>query len=376
MKATILVGDVLARIKEIPDQTVQCVVTSPPYWGLRDYGHDGQLGLEPTPQAYVENMVAVFREVRRILKDDGVLWLNLGDSYNGSGGAGGDYSLGGLKEGQPKYPGRNVATLKPKDLAGIPWRVAFALQDDGWWLRQDIIWHKPNPMPESVTDRCTKAHEYLFMLTKSAKYYFDNQAIKEPAETSNTGHRFGGNKYGDSDDPFHRTKGETYIATGFRNKRSVWSIPPKPFRGAHFAVMPEALCEPPILASTSEAGQCLQCGKNLIRVLKKGNIPERKTRNNTLGVVPGRNKTTRLNSVDMITIPKKTVGWSPTCDCPDVSAEPNVVFDPFTGSGTVATVALRHGRNYLGIELNPEYVTIAQNRITDDQPMLNETEIR
>jgi len=308
VKATILTGDVLHRIKEIPDQTVQCVVTSPPYWGLRDYGHDGQLGLEPTPEAYVENMVQVFREVRRILKDDGVLWLNLGDSYAG-GGRGGQSTQKRSANWQPEYAlhGHTPEGLKQKDLVGIPWRVAFALQADGWWLRQDIIWHKPNPMPESVTDRCTKAHEYVFMLTKSARYYFDNQAIKEPAETTNTGHRFGGNKYGDFDDKFHRTKGEIYTATGTRNKRSVWSICPKPFRGAHFAVMPEALCEPPILATSQ----------------------------------------------------------------PD-----DLVFDPFTGSGTVATVALRHGRNYLGIELNPEYTQIAYNRIHNDQPMLNEIEIR
>jgi DNA modification methylase len=308
MKATILTGDVLRRIKEIPDQTVQCVVTSPPYWGLRDYGHEGQLGLEPTPEKYAENMAAVFREVRRVLRDDGVLWLNLGDSYNGSGGAGGDYSPGGLKYGQPKYPGRKVSTLKPKDLVGIPWRVAFALQADGWWLRQDIIWHKPNPMPESVTDRCTKAHEYLFMLTKNSRYYFDNEAIKEPsADLGKTEIRFGGSKYGDSDDPKHQTKsGNTYTDNGTKNKRSVWSISPQPFRGAHFAVMPEALCEPPILATSR----------------------------------------------------------------PD-----DLVFDPFTGSGTVAVVALRHGRNYLGIELNPEYTQIAANRISDDQPLLNEIEL-
>ena len=307
MKATILTGDVLARIQEIPDQTVQCVVTSPPYWGLRDYGQEGQLGLEPTPQAYVENMVAVFRQVRRILKDDGVLWLNLGDSYNGSGGAGGDYSPGGLKHGQPKYPGRKVSDLKPKDLVGIPWRVAFALQTDGWWLRQDIIWHKPNPMPESVADRCTKAHEYVFMLTKSSHYYFDNEAIKEPAnEAGKIGDTFAGRqgtatyqtKSGGTGSP-----GKNYET---RNKRSVWTINTKPFKGAHFAVMPEALCEPPILA------------------------------------------TSRPN---------------------------DIVFDPFTGSGTVATVALRHGRNYLGIELNPDYIQIAINRIQNDQPMLNETEI-
>lgn len=280
MKATILIGDVLDRIKEIPDQTIQCCVTSPPYWGLRDYGHDGQLGLEATPEQYVENMVAVFREVRRILKDDGVLWLNLGDSYN-----------------------------KDKQLVGIPWRVAFALQADGWYLRQDIIWHKPNPMPESVTDRCTKAHEYLFMLTKSTRYYFDNDAIKEQAITPPSKRDKHAEGYqadyakGDRFSPGERVFG----ADGKRNKRSVWSIPTKPFKGAHFAVMPEALCEPPILATSQ----------------------------------------------------------------PD-----DLVFDPFTGSGTVATVALRHGRNYLGIELNPDYTQIAHDRITQDQPMLNEVEIR
>jgi DNA modification methylase len=340
MKATILVGDVLTRIKEIPDQTVQCVVTSPPYWGLRDYGHDGQLGLEPTPEAYVENMVAVFREVQRILKDDGVLWLNLGDSYKPSGN-------GSTKKGlNERYFGKEFASnkqgadeghldrskfkadnIKPKDLVGIPWRVAFALQADGWWLRQDIIWHKPNPMPESVTDRCTKAHEYVFMLTKSGRYYFDNQAIKEPLAEESIGRkkrqenlieRTGvgtlGKQIEQGVDPKHgyaglalARNGKTgYAEDGLRNKRSVWNISTKPFRGAHFAVMPEALCEPPILATSR----------------------------------------------------------------PD-----DTVFDPFTGSGTVAVVALRHGRNYLGIELNPGYTQIAANRITDSQPIFNEIEL-
>lgn len=303
-QATILVGDARKRLAEIPDSSVQCCITSPPYWGLRDYGHDGQIGLEQTPEAYVTEMVEVFRDVRRVLKDDGVLWLNLGDSYNGSGGAGGDYSLGGLKEGQPKYPGRAVSSLKPKDLVGVPWRVAFALQDDGWYLRQDIIWAKPNPMPESVKDRCTKSHEYLFLLTKSARYYFDNKAIQEPsANLGQTKIKFGGNKYGDDKDPKHATKsGNEYTDTGTRNKRSVWTIPTKPFRGAHFAVMPEALVEPCVLAST----------------------------------------------------------------------KPNdLILDPFTGAGTVAVIALKHGRNFIGIELNPDYAQIACKRIEKHQPMFN-----
>lgn len=317
MKATILVGDVLTRIKEIPDQTVQCVVTSPPYWGLRDYGHDGQLGLERTPQAYVENMVAVFREVRRILKDDGVLWLNLGDSYCGYKGE--NYltnkESSKLQSKTTVPSAHSIGTpqtsgLKPKDLVGIPWRVAFALQEDGWWLRQDIIWHKPNPMPESVTDRCTKAHEYLFMLTKSSRYFFDSEAINEPSSNPNSGKSWDERRKNGEPNRHGLTGAASHKAGGFatkdtRNRRSVWSIPTKPFRGAHFAVMPEALCEPPILAT---------------------------------------------------------------------SQENDLVFDPFTGSGTVATVALRHKRNYIGIELNPEYVQIAINRITNDQPMLNEVE--
>jgi len=301
MKATILVGDVRQRLAELSDCSVQCVVTSPPYWGLRDYGNDGQIGLEKTPDEYVDEIVKVFAEVRRVLKDDGVLWLNLGDSYNGSGGAGGDYSPGGLKENQPKYPGRKVSSLKPKDLVGIPWRVAFALQSDGWWLRQDIIWHKPNPMPESVTDRCTKAHEYVFMLTKSSRYYFNNDAIKEPA-------KYAGDNRGARGDSRRGTKMNSVsgVTGDMKNKRSVWTINTKPFKGAHFAVMPEALCEPPILA------------------------------------------TSRPN---------------------------DTVMDPFAGSGTVAVVALRHGRNFIGTELNPEYTKIAEERITNDQPMMNEVKI-
>ena len=328
MKATILVGDVLTRIKEIPDQTVQCVVTSPPYWGLRDYGHDGQLGLEPTPEAYVENMVAVFREVRRILKDDGVLWLNLGDSYaRGTKADRQQSSNPGVGSNSPEAQNSvpRIGTpegLKTKDLVGIPWRVAFALQADGWWLRQDIIWHKPNPMPESVTDRCTKAHEYIFLLSKSQSYYYHSTAIDEPAMTAPgatweerkaagavAGNVVVGDGYRNGTQRVVHGKGVTSNLTrqdGRRNRRSVWTIPTRPFRGAHFAVMPEALCEPPILAT---------------------------------------------------------------------SRENDLILDPFTGSGTVATVALRHGRNYLGIELNPDYTQIAVDRINNDQPMLNETEI-
>lgn len=289
--------DCLAGLKQMPGKSVNCCVTSPPYWGLRDYGNDGQIGLEQTPEEYVDKIVAVFREVKRVLTNDGTLWLNLGDSYNGSGGAGGDYNKGGLKEGQPKYKGRNVDSIKPKDLVGIPWMVAFALRADGWYLRQDIIWHKPNPMPESVTDRCTKAHEYIFLLSKSAKYYYDAEAIKEKAVSS--GPR-GGNLLKDTskgpNGGKERWKGERALDWGEngRNKRSVWSVATKPYKEAHFATYPEDLIEPCILAGCPVGG---------------------------------------------------------------------VVLDPFMGAGTTAVVAVKNDRQYVGFELNPEYIEIATKRI-------------
>ena len=338
MSAKILVGDVLARLADVGDGTVQTCVTSPPYWGLRDYGNDGQLGLESTPDEYVANMVAVFAEVRRVLADDGTLWLNLGDSY-ASGGvnslgrndAGRDIGGGGntLGSGNPGRQGVvNVdnGNLKPKDLVGMPWRVAFALQANGWWLRQDIIWHKPNPMPESVTDRCTKSHEYVFLLTKSARYYYDADAVREPhasvdangnhvwtgkpvAELGVAPHKESGRRYSGPDiDPIKNAPGLRsmgYHPEG-RNRRSVWTIATKPYAGAHFAVMPKALAEPCVLA----------------------------------GSRPG-----------------------------------DLVLDPFTGSGTVGLVALRNDRNFIGIELNPEYAELANKRITDDQPLFNKVAV-
>jgi DNA modification methylase len=296
----ILTGDVLEQLKTLPDESVNCVVTSPPYWGLRDYGQDGQLGLEQEPEEYISNMVDVFREVRRVLTDDGTFWLNIGDSYSGSGKgpAGNLGKANNERHLEHKTGGIVPKGTKPKDLVGIPWMLAFALRADGWYLRQDIIWSKPNPMPESVTDRCTKSHEYIFLLTKSRKYYYDNEAIKEPSVSNPKtaiNARFGGNKYGDSDDPKHATKsGNIWKPTATRNKRDVWVIATQPFKGSHFAVMPEKVAETCVLAGCPEEG---------------------------------------------------------------------VVLDPFFGSGTVGVVALKHNRRYIGIELNPEYVEIAQARI-------------
>ena len=282
----------------------QTCVTSPPYFGLRDYGHPGQIGLEQTPEQYIAAMVEVFRCVRDVLADDGTLWLNIGDTYATQGGAHGgrnDNQRGvGAKRTHDNGGGDQQARrapdgLKPKDLIGIPWMLAFALRADGWYLRQDIIWHKPNPMPESVRDRCTKAHEYIFLLSKSERYYFDSDAIKEPAKVSSEGIRFGGSKYGDSNDPKHATKsGNVSKEYDKANKRSVWSVPTRPYKGAHFATFPPALIEPCILA---------------------GSRPE------------------------------------------------DIVLDPFMGSGTTAQVALQHKRQYLGCELNPKYAELQNERI-------------
>jgi len=359
-EANIYVGNVLKRLSEIPEGSVRTVVTSPPYYGLRDYGtgdweggdptcshrrdskhsdftitghknplltvgdaiyksvcprcgavrEDEQLGLEETPEEYIEQMVAVFREVRRVLADDGTVWLNIGDTY--AGGGGGNYNKTGVSQagGQHVTNVRNRGNwlesngLKPKDMIGIPWMLAFALRADGWYLRQDIIWAKPNPMPESVTDRCTKSHEYVFLLSKSKQYFFDHVAIKEGATTAPTARNKNAEGYvadypsGERFSPGERV----YGADGKRNKRDVWNIATKPFREAHFAVMPEALVEPCVLAG---------------------------------------------------------------------SAVGDTVLDPFTGSGTVAVVALRHGRNFVGTELNPEYAKIAHKRISDSAPMFN-----
>ena len=257
MRPEVIQGDVREVLKTLDDESVQCVVTSPPYWGLRDYGVDDQLGLEATPEEFVENMVDVFREVKRVLRNDGTLWLNLGDTYCGTGHKG--------EHTDPKHKeGRNgrkialnnkVAGLKSKDLIGIPWRVALALQADGWYLRSDIIWNKPNPMPEPVKDRPTKSHEYIFLLTKSAKYYYDHEAIKEKGNQNRIGElgkAVRKRNHGGRNDGFTVASGT--VGDGMtRNKRSVWRITTKPYSGAHFATFPEELPEVCIKAGTKKS---------------------------------------------------------------------------------------------------------------------------
>ena len=368
----------------LADKSVQCCVTSPPYWGLRDYGEPDQLGLEQTPEEYVENMVAVFREVWRVLRDDGTLWLNLGDSYATSHSPGTTDDKKGWKHGdisqgyQGRTGGAGIGVLKAKDLVGIPWRIAFALQADGWYLRNDIIWHKPNPMPESVTDRCTKSHEYIFLLTKSAKYYYDNEAVKEPMADYEIERRLREKKQGLTRPPLKLLRdGNTGLADqsltgavrnldkvhdlaeiGTRNKRTVWTITTKPYSGAHYATFPPEIPETCIKAGTSEAGKCPDCGMPFERVKEVVSKPDRDTqeaRENMVGVIPGRDGVHRMNSKDMESIVYKDVGWQAQCEC-GKDPIPCIVLDPFIGSGTTCMVARDLGRDSVGLDLSLDYL--------------------
>jgi len=371
----IFMGDCLHVLREMPDHAFQMCVTSPPYWGLRDYGAEGQIGLEKTPEKYVAKMVEVFREVRRVLRDDGTLWLNLGDSY-----AGGNYRGGGIETASVKQRSNAGTTdfmaaranippgLKPKDLVGIPWRVAFALQADGWYLRQDIIWHKPNPMPESVTDRCTKAHEYIFLLSKSARYYYDAEAVKDAAVSGPQDRK---RANGISVENQGKRRGDGNITancgvTETRNRRSVWTVATHPYRGAHFATFPPKLIEPCILAGTSERGCCPQCGKPWERVVEKTGIEASRDMEpckQARGV--GRTGNGRDRALPGgYTADHRTTGWRPGCECGG-DPVPCAVLDPFAGAGTTGLVSMNLGRRAVLVELNPEYAKLARERIEE-----------
>ncbi len=397
---TIHKGDALEVLRAWPDGFVQCVVTSPPYWKLRDYGEEGQGGLEETPEEHVEWIVAVMREVRRVLRDDGTVWLNYGDSYAGGGnGGGGSFAKDGIRAALPGTdknkafrhgPRGAVLGLKPKDLVMMPTRVALALQADGWWIRQEIIWSKPNPMPESANDRPTTSHEKLFLLSKRARYFYDADAVREEgAGTATTKAPDGWDTGEGSHGTIHRNgrekgrktdkqRGHSRRHAGFndrrdgmtkeeqgangRNLRSVWSIPTQPYAGAHFATFPERLVEPCIKAGTSEKGACAVCGTPWERIVEKSGAPHDHRGNtdyekggNGQRLASARDSLrSRGNGHDNPFNPGKTLGWKPACLCGSETGTrplPCVVLDPFAGSGTVGVVAGKLGRAFIGIDL-------------------------
>lgn len=409
MSIRILTGDCRRVLRDLPDGSVGCCVTSPPYFGLRDYGHDDQIGLEEMPEEYVEQLVEVFREVRRVLRDDGTLWVNIGDSYasSGRGGnptfasstlAGGHATQDAARIARSRMP---AAGLKPKDLIGIPWMVAFALRADGWFLRQEVVWSKPNAMPESVRDRCTKAHESVFLFAKSREYFFDAQAIAEPVagdpeasrnrwdrddrdvpgqkpqkRTSRSGNKERKPRPGPESSSSHQCGSVPWEGSS-RNRRSVWSIPTRPFSGAHFATMPAELAELCIRAGTSERGRCPDCGARWTRqtspALDVGHTGITDTAyesRSTAGRLAKLRQAAREQGTEY-TGARVTTGWARGCGCRPLPV-PDVVLDPFGGAGTTGLVADGLQRDAILVELNPEYVGIAERRLRDDAPLFVE----
>lgn len=451
---TIMQGNVIDRLRELPADSLHCCVTSPPYWGLRDYkipptvwggapecahewqtqtrtaelrrglgladspastrggGHKaaqvgkieasdgtciqcgawlGCLGLEPTPELFIQHMVDVFREIRRVLRNDGTLWLNMGDSYATGAGSVGKKPGGGAQgenwQGPTIQPNRlKLPGLKPKDLIGIPWMLAFALRADGWYLRSEIIWHKPNPMPESVSDRPTKAHEHLFLLTKRSRYFYDAHAVKEAHKPDS--HNVNPNVNPQRQKIALGAKAQQYVAeggsasrvqsgrfwpAGGRNIRTVWTMATQPFPEAHFATFPIALPTRCILAGTSEHGCCAQCGAPWERIVEPSQEYAQKL---------GEGK--RVNGYDYdgeaergFAIQEKctaeyiTKGWAPTCKCGTTNVIAATVLYPFNGAGTTGMAATRLNRAYIGIEIKPEYIEMATRRIQGDAPLFN-----
>ena len=390
MSVRILGADVFERLAQLPDESVHCVVTSPPYWSLRAYGGgEKMIGLEETFEEHMDVLVRVFREVRRVLRSDGTCWLNYGDAYanaapRGHFGDQGDLSVGAHGERVPKrsWP----SGLKSKDLVMMPARLALALQSDGWWLRSEIVWSKPNPMPESVTDRPTSAHEKVFLLTKSAKYFYDAEAVRKPVQVLETrGFRpgvYGGAPPGNPRKT-DKQRGHSRRHAGFNgrwdemskaeqeamgaNLRNVWTISTFGYPEAHFATFPPALVEPCIKAGTSEEGCCAVCGSPFERLAERRYRNHGNRTTNGPRSVERRDETAGFNR--RLEAVHSSLGWQPNCVCDAGDPVPAVVLDPFAGAGTVGLVAARLGRNAILIELNLEYAEMARRRIHEDAPL-------
>lgn len=415
----ILIGDCRERLAALPDESVHMIWTSPPYFGLRDYDAEGQIGQEPTPQDFEDALVAVFKEARRVLRKDGTLWLNLGDAYSRSGKGvlitgevlAGDKQKSNQGSVSIKAGMKHTEHYKPKDLMGIPWRVAFALQKDGWYLRQDIIWSKGfsmqesfgervadaalkngvdpeviqkimvdldlyvgNPMPESVRDRCSSAHEHVFLFAKNKKYFYDHIAVKEVVKHPEATGTYG-TKHVHAANNQYSHSGREYSAPQGRNLRNVWAIPTKGYKGAHFATCPEALVEPCIKAGTSEHGCCASCGapyKRDTRKVTDGSIANKGTEENLQGGRKGDNPADydRLKikgAGGIVPQEHEMLGWVRTCACETEDIVPCTVLDPFMGAATTLLVADKLGRSSIGIELNPEYAKIAESRLEESR---------
>lgn len=394
MTTHIMVGHVLDKLAELPDESVHMCVTSPPYFGLRSYGTEpqiwpdgwrGELGLEPTPALYIEHMVAVFREVRRVLRKDTTCWANIGDSYAASGGHSGQGStsrrIGRSNVNEQNRGSTNIPNgYKPKDLLGIPWMLAFALRDDGWWLRSEITWAKKAPMPESVTDRPTCATEKVFLLTKSARYFYDAEAVKEDSEYPDDNRKSRQNP-----DDYKSMMGEngqlravlnpanarTYPQ---RNMRNFWLLGPEPFSPAHFATFPTEIPRRAILAGTSERGVCPQCSAPWERLIKRSKGQGVRNAHGKALTTP-RHDGNAWNENDgrgFSPVETETLGWRAACHCHSRDPIPATVLDPFLGSGTTALVADQLRRDCIGIDLKPQYAEMARDRVTDACPLFAE----
>ena len=372
----VLVGDCRERLKDLPDGSVHCIVTSPPYWGLRSYDEEthetGMIGMEATFEEHLENLLAVFSEAHRVLRSDGTLWLNYGDAYAGGGrGSGSDGSLSRANVGSHTKPSRMSDGIKPKDLLLMSFEVAKALRGAGWWLRAENVWHKPNAMPESATDRPTCAHEKIWLLSKSARYFYDHDAVRtEYREPPVSKHRPA--SWDNAENYHEQTPGrpaqkfgqQNNIVNSGANLRNVWTVPIRGFSGAHFATFPPRLIVSCILAGTSERGVCSDCGAPWTRIV---DVEGRRGVDWNPSKDRLRHGQSRSQSAQVIE--RKTAGWTQGCECEPANRIPATILDPFGGAGTVALVAERHGRSSVTIEISPEYAEMSANRVLDESPL-------